>query len=41
MIGKISFVLMMVFMACFIAVLAWLGWVNGCAWSRRTEHFRS
>jgi hypothetical protein len=35
MLGKICFVLAMVFLACCVTVLSWFGWMHGVSWSRR------
>ena len=41
MVEKISFVMLMLVLASIVFVLACVGWIYGCAWSRRTEHFPS
>ena len=39
MVEKFSFVVMMVLLAAIVLGLACFGWIYGCAWSRRTDHF--
>ena len=41
MVGKITFVVMMLVLASVVFVLACFGWLQGCAWSRRGEAFPS
>ena len=38
MLSKMTFVMVMIFLACFVVVLSWFGWMNGYAWSRRKEN---
>ncbi|MEZ4304704.1 MAG: hypothetical protein R3B03_08395 [Nitrospirales bacterium] len=40
MLSKIAFVMMMIFLACFVVVLSWFGWVTGYSWSSRKDHFQ-